>query len=208
MQINKDIKTLWQYLRKYKKKVYFIILLSLIASGISAVIPYIYGRLVDFASKFSSNINIILEILVLWLFLTLLSNWIGRFVDRKGTIIAVYASNDLLLDLSGYILKLPISFHKDKKMGEILQRIGRASDFFETILNQIIFDSAPGILRTIIGIGILAYVEWRLAVAIFIVIIFYVFATLLKVKVIIKTQKAMNRSYEKGFGDLYNATYL
>ena len=207
MQIKKDIKTLWQYLKKYRKNVYFIVFISLIASSISAVIPYIYGRLVDFATKFSSNINSILWILGLWLFLTLLSNWISRYSDKKGTVVAVNASNDLLLDLSGHILRLPIGFHKDKKMGEILQRIGRASDFFETIINQILFDFAPGILRVIAGIGILAYVEWRLAIAIFIVVVLYIIATLIKVKSIIKTQRTMNRSYEKGFGDLYNATY-
>jgi ABC-type multidrug transport system fused ATPase/permease subunit len=207
MQIKKDIKTLWQYLKKYRKKVYFIVFISLIASGISAVIPYIYGRLVDFATKFSSNINSILWILGLWLFLTLISSWISRYSDKKGTVVAVNASNDLLLDLSGHILRLPISFHKDKKMGEILQRIGRASDFFETIVNQILFDFAPGILRVIAGVGILAYVEWRLAIAIFAVVVIYIIATLIKVKPIIKTQRTMNRSYEKGFGDLYNATY-
>ena len=35
MQINKDIKTLWQYLRKYKKKVYFLSFVAVIASSTS-----------------------------------------------------------------------------------------------------------------------------------------------------------------------------
>jgi len=81
MQINKDIKTLWQYLKKYKKKVYFLAFLAVIASVISAVIPYIYGRLVDFAVDKSIKVDSILIMIGAWLVLTLISNWAGRFVD-------------------------------------------------------------------------------------------------------------------------------
>lgn len=207
MQIVKNIKTLWQYLQKYKKKVYFIAFIALISSTISAVIPYIYGRLVDLAVKASATLNLILGILGLWLLLTLISNWANRYVDRKGMDVAVKSSNDLLLKLTSHILRLPISFHKEKRMGEILQRVGRAADYFDSIVNQTIFDLVPGLLRVIVAIIILSYVDWRLSVAIFIIIGFYIVVSLIKMKSIIKTQKIVNRAYEKGYGDFYNSTF-
>jgi len=178
MQITKDFKNIWQYLQKYKKKVYFIMFLTIFGSAVSAIVPYIYGRLVDIATRPSSAIKIFFEILGLWLILTLFSDWVGRFSDKKGTKILTEAGNDLILDLSSHILKLPVGFHKEKKIGEILQRISRAADFFDTIVGQLIYEIIPGILRVIIGIGILTYVEWKLAIILLIIIIVYIIATL------------------------------
>jgi ABC-type multidrug transport system fused ATPase/permease subunit len=207
MQITKDIKNIWQYLQKYKKKVYFIIFLTIFGSAVSAVVPYIYGRLVDVAIKPSSAIKIFFEILGLWLILTLFSDWVGRFSDRKGTKILTEAGNDMILDLSSHILKLPVGFHKEKKIGEILQRISRAADFFDTIVGQLIYEIIPGILRVVIGIGILVYVEWKLAMVLLVIIIVYIIATFLKVRPLVRMQKVMNRAYEKGYGDIYNAVH-
>jgi ABC-type multidrug transport system fused ATPase/permease subunit len=207
MQINKDIEIIWQYLRKYKKKVYFIISIALFSSIISAVIPYIYGKLVDLAIKPSTQLNLILEILGAWLFLTLISNWANRYVDRRGSSIAAKSSNDLLLEVAYHLLRLPMGFHKEKRMGEILQRVGRASDYFESIVNQAVFDLVPGFLRVIVALAILASVEWRFALAIFVLLGFYLLATFAKTKPIMKSQKKMNKAYEKSYGDLYNSTF-
>jgi ABC-type multidrug transport system fused ATPase/permease subunit len=206
MQINQDIKTLWQYLKKYKKKVYFLAFLAVIASVISAVIPYIYGRLVDFAVDKSIKIDSILIMIGAWLVLTLISNWAGRFVDREGIDVGVRSSNDLLIDICDHILHLPIGFHKDKRMGEVLQRATRASDFFERIVEETLFSLAPGLLRVIIALSILTYVEWRLSAALLIIIAFYLFAVFLKVKPIVEIQKKVNKAWERSYGDIYNST--
>lgn len=207
MQINKDIKTLWQYLQKYKKKVYFIAFIAIIASVVSAVIPYIYGRLVDIAIDKSIKVDLIFSILGLWLFLTLISNWANRYTDKKGAEVAQATSNDFVLDATSHILHLPVAFHKDKKMGEILQRVSRASDYFYRIVDETLLLLAPRLLKAFIGISILAYVEWRLSAAILIVLVFYSLATFLKTKPVVKRQKRLSKAYEKGYGDLYNATF-
>ena len=207
MQIQKDIKTLWRYLREYKKKVYFIISIAIISSAISAAIPYIYGRLVDIAVKRSARVDLIFGILGLWLFLTLISNWVNRYTDKEGSRVSQLTSNDLLLDLVGHILNLPVSFHKDKRMGEILQRVGRATDYFYRIIEETVLSVGPGLLRALIGLGILAFVEWKLSLAVFIILIFYTLITFWKTKPIIKTQKRLNKAYEKGYGDFYNAVF-
>ena len=206
MQINKDIKTLWQYLKKYKKRVYFLAFLAVVASAISAVIPYIYGRLVDFAVDKSIKIDSILIMIGVWLALTLISNWAGRFVDREGINVGVESSNDLLIDICDHILHLPVSFHKDKRMGEVLQRATRASDFFERIVEETLFSLAPGLLRVIIALSILTYVEWRLSAAMLIIIAFYLCAVFLKVKPIVEIQKKVNKAWERSYGDIYNST--
>ncbi len=207
MQITKDIKIFWQYLRKYKNKVFFIASIALVASAIAAVIPYIYGRLVDIAIDSSTKAELILGILGAWLLLTLISDWMGRYVDRQGVDVAVKSSNDLLIALSNHLLRLPVGFHKDKKIGEILQRIGRANEYFRSMVEEIAFYIGQGLLKVLIALGILAYVEWRLSLTIFIILGLYLFITFRKTKKVIKTQRKLNKAYEKGFGDMYNSTF-
>lgn len=67
---------------KNKRKLYFGISAALISAGIAAVIPYIYGRLVDIAIAPDSKIKIILELILLWLFLSLTNNVLTRLVDK------------------------------------------------------------------------------------------------------------------------------
>lgn len=205
MQTIKDIKTLWQYLQKHKKKVYFIAFVATISSIIAASIPYIYGRLVDVAVERDVKIELIFGILSLWFLLTLLINWFDRYVSRKGANIAADASNNFVIDACNHVVHLSISFHKDRKMGEILNRIGRASGYFESIVQETVFSLAPSLLTVFVGIGILAYVEWQLALATILMVLFYVLVTIIKTKPILKTQKRLNKAYEKTFGDIYGS---
>lgn len=207
MQIKNDIKTLWQYLKKYKKKVYFLICLTVLSSGMSAAIPYIYGRLTDISVKPTTTLRLICEVLGLWLVLTLIINWIDRYVGRKSSLIATESSSDFNMSMISHVVNLPISFHKEKKIGEILQRISRAGDYFNRIVEEIVFSTAPGILKAIIGLIILALVEWRLSVAIAVIILFYGIVTIIKTKPIMSSQKILNRAHEKTYGDIYNAVH-
>jgi len=59
MAIFKDSKIIWTYLKKYKKRVYLIFFVALISSFINAIIPYIYGRLVDIATAEFSELWLI-----------------------------------------------------------------------------------------------------------------------------------------------------
>ena len=206
MHVNKNIKILWEYLGPYKTKVYFIAFVATIVSAIGSTIPYIYGRLVDVAIDQSSKVELILGILGFWLILKLISDWLGRYVNETGTNVAMLGENSLLLGLTSHILKLPMSFHKDKKMGEILQRVSRASDRFADLIDRIGFHLAPNLLKSIIALAILAYVEWHLSLVILVILISYVMATLLKTKPIVATQKKLNKAYEKAYGQIYNST--
>ncbi len=205
MQITKYSKIIWQYLKKYKNKVYFLIVLAVLASGIDAVIPYIYGKLVDVAIKPEITLNFIFAVLGLWLFLTLIVNWMNRYIGRRAVMIANDTSNDFYTAMIAHIMRLPVSFHKEKKIGEILQKISRASEYFSRVIEEIVFYTAPAILEAIIGLIILMFVEWRLSIAITIVLFFYALVTIINAKPIMRSQKILNRAYEKAHGDVYNA---
>jgi len=205
MQITKYSKIIWPYLKKHKGRVYFLIFLAVLSSGIDAIIPYIYGNLVDVAVRPETTLKFIFMVLGLWLFLSLFVNWINRYVGRKSVMVATDASNDFYISMIAHIMKLPVSFHKEKKIGEVLQKVSRASEYFSRIIEEIVFFTAPAILEAIMGLVILAFVEWRLSIAIVFILLLYGLITIVKAKPIMKSQKILNRAYEKAHGDIYNA---
>ncbi|MBU1291930.1 ABC transporter ATP-binding protein/permease, partial [Patescibacteria group bacterium] len=205
MKIFEDSRIIWQYLSKYKAKVYFIALIALLGSFIAAVIPYIYGRLVDIAVSESGTFQLIGSILFLWLILSLLGDWFNRTADNRGFCIAIDIENDFRLEIAKHLLHLPLSFHKNKKMGEIIQRASRGAEYFERIIGQVIFYFGPKLLTVLVALIIMSFIEWRLAVLLLFILVLYSLATAWKTKPIIKSQKKMNKVYENSYGDLYDS---
>lgn len=205
MKIFKDSKIIWQYLRKYKRKVYFVALIAIVGSFISAIIPYIYGRLVDIAVLGSAGFRIIGGILLLWLILGLISDWASRFTSNQGAYIGIDAQNDLLLDATGHLLDLPLSFHKHQKMGEIIRRAYRGADYLEEIISQAVFSIGPNFLTVVGALIIMSLVEWHLALLLLVVLVIYSLTSIWRIKPIIKVQKKMNKLYEQAYGDLYDS---
>ncbi|MBU1292276.1 ABC transporter ATP-binding protein/permease, partial [Patescibacteria group bacterium] len=172
---------------------------------IAAVIPYIYGRLVDIAVSESGTFQLIGSILLLWLVLSVISDWTSRFSEFRGYNIGVDVHNDLLTELANYLLNLPLTFHKNKKMGEIVQRVSRASNYLDTIINNVIFSILPSFLTLIVAIVIMGLVNWQLMFLLILVLAIYSLASIWKTKPIIKSQKKLNKVYEKAYGDLYDS---
>ena len=205
MTIFQESKIIWGYLRKYKRRAYLTAGLAIISAFLSAVIPYLYGRLVDLAVSEYSTLSLLLGMLLLWLILALLSDWTDRLTRNRGRYIAIDAHNDLLLQTAGHILSLPLSFHKHKKMGEIIRRVYRGADYLEEIIYHVVFQIIPNFLTIFGALAIMALVERRLALFLFIVLILYSAASIWKTKPIIKAQRKMNKTYEKAYGDLYDS---
>jgi len=144
-------------------------------------------------------------ILLAWLILSLIADWASRCAQNKGEHVAIDVGDDLLLEITGHFLDLPLSFHKHKKMGEIIQRTSRGANHIEGIINGVVFGIGPGFLTVIGALIIMSLVEWRLTFLLLIILIFYSLATIWKTKPIIKNQEKLNKTYEKAYGDLYDS---
>ena len=205
MKIFKDSRIIWQYLKKYKTKVYFITLIAFLASFIVAVIPYLYGHLVDIVISKSTTFEIIIGFLLLWLILSLIGDWLDRIARYRGYDIAIDIENDFRLEITNHLLYLPLGFHKNKKMGEIVQRTSRGADHLEMIISNVIFNFGPQFLTVIVALVIMSFVEWHLTLLLFLILILYSLASVWKTIAIVKVQKRMNKVYEKSYGNLYDS---
>lgn len=205
MQIFQELKIIWAYLRKYKKKVWFLMFLALIASATAAFIPYIYGRLVDLVSIQPSDLRFILALLGIWVLMSLSSSFLTRAVNNRASFLGVDAFNDLICQSANHVIALPFSFHKEKKMGEIFSKITRAGDYLSRIVDEILFWAFPQLFSVIAGILILFFVEWRLAFGATILFLIFFSITIRKTSPIIKNQEKLNKTFEEVYGNLYDS---
>ncbi len=207
MTLKELLKLIWKYLQPHKKLVYFCIFLAVISSGISAVIPIVYGRLVDAAVKPHADLKMIGLILFAWLVFVVVANWMSRFISFQGSRLGNQIYQSFTTDIYYHYLQLPLSFHKDKKSGEQITKISRGASHLWSIIEDVTFDLLPAFLTAIIALVLMFLTEWRLAGILLIILVFYTLITLVKTKPIIESEKNLNKAWEKTWGYIYDTIH-
>ena len=205
MEIFEETKIIWSYLRKYKKRVWKLSVLAMIASGILAFIPYFYGRLVDLVSIKSTDFSFVFALLGIWVVMSVTSAFLYRFVGSKGGDLGVDCFSDLVCESASHIINLPFSFHNDRKTGEIFSKIQRAADYLFRIIDDILFWFFPQFFSVLVGVLILLFVKPQLAIGIVVLLLGYVLITIFKTLPIVENQEKLNKSFEKSYGNLYDS---
>jgi len=198
----KSLKLIWQYLEPFKKKVYSLLIISLIAAAIAAVIPMIYGRLVDDTLNHQPFMWIGLGLL-LWLILSLINHWLDRVVTRQSERLSVQSSTRMLIKFGRHFLNLPFSYLKEQKTGKILNSLDRSIMRFENIVYDTFFGFFPDVVTVILIIIIMANIHWLLSLILLLVLAGYVVTTIWQTKRVAKVDKKMHRAYRTTYGDFY-----
>lgn len=204
MTLNKELKLIFSQIEN-KPKFYFGVVSALLSSAIVAVIPYIYGRLTDIAIAPNSQLKIIIELIALWLVLSLVSDWLDRFSGRQSYELAVDISNKLLVNLFKHLMSLPLKFHKEKKMGKVLRRAQRGMDDVSDLIERTFFSFVPSIISFAIALVILLFVEWRLSAILLAATAIFVSITLFYTKKIVKRQRDVQAGWERAYGYLFDS---
>jgi len=206
MGFREDIKIIWSYLKKYKKIVYATFFLAIIFAFFDASVPYIYGRLVDTVSTGTIS-SLILALLGMWVLTSFLSDFFKRFVSLKGDFMAIDVSNDFICDISSHVMDLPLSFHREKKVGELVSRITRAGEAFHSIVADTIFWVAPRFLTVIIGLIVLLFINWQLSLGALIVFFLSAATAIIRSPMLMKTQRVLNKKFDKSAGILNDSLF-
>ncbi|KPJ55624.1 hypothetical protein AMJ49_06705, partial [Parcubacteria bacterium DG_74_2] len=143
MEIIDDVRIIWGYLRKYKKEVKKTAVLAVVLSIITAFIPYIYGRLVDMVSTEPSPDFLILSLLGIWVLMSLCSAIFKKIVCTRGNFISADILADFIYEKASHIINLPSDFHREKRSGELLSKINRASELLRLIISDVVFWILP-----------------------------------------------------------------
>lgn len=154
------------YVRPYRKQLFFIILLLIGSTLLQSLFPFLTQSVVDRGIN-PKNIHILVVILLAQVALTIghtLFQFIqGRIVLRVGTYMNIAMIQNLLLKL----VKLPIRFFDTRQSGDILQRFSDQSR-----IEEFITSSALHILLSVVSLivfGIILFIYHKLIFLVFII---------------------------------------
>ena len=214
-KINKEnlytgIKVLWKYMSQYKKEIVMLSVMGILSAFGNGLIPYVAGRFFEVVTDASMvtllgyALPVYIALLILWAVVQLVT----YVLDWRINILSEKFSNIVWLDyLSkgfGYLLLLPASFHKTKKMGEVSNKINVAANALETIAGRIVIDLSPQILSIIIAFAVAFYLQPILASILLAGVVVYVFIFSTKIQHTAVYQKEYWEVLNFVFGDSYD----
>lgn len=198
------MKEIIKYLMKYKSDAYKAIGVSILVAGLSTAIPAIYGRLLDLILK--NNIDSQVYILLgVWLAISLATSVLNRYIVLKKHNIAIRCDRDLVAKASVHLVKMPISFHKDKKAGEVFDKITRAGNNLHNIISQVVVTTVPKLFTFIIILIVLLSVNYYLFFIVLAIVVIYTLVTINKTRPLETAEEDINEAFEDANGDIQDS---
>ncbi|OHA58637.1 MAG: hypothetical protein A2571_02615 [Candidatus Vogelbacteria bacterium RIFOXYD1_FULL_44_32] len=165
----KGLKTIFHYLAEHRQAMKILIGVALVLSVTNPLIPYITGKMLDTILKTetfhfgSFGFQAVYGWLLVWLLVQLITYTLEQVRSFQTgvldmTLYARYVANGY-----NHLLNLPLSFHKKKKMGPLLNSIQRSANMFSDISTRVIINLAPQFLSILVAISITITVNAQIA---------------------------------------------
>ncbi|MBI2021245.1 ABC transporter ATP-binding protein, partial [Candidatus Giovannonibacteria bacterium] len=161
------------YLSLYKRRVIFLSILGIISALANGVVPFIVGRLLDAILQPSQvlvgtqfEMPFWLGLLVAFGIVQVVANTADWIIDIQSRRIGSFLLGEYISQAVGRLLKLPLSFHKEERTGEVWDRIIRAMQAVTGIIERVVIPIAPVFLSIIVGLVIAFFIHPILAAVI------------------------------------------
>ncbi len=157
-QNRKVWKILFKHLKDYKPSIVSLAFLGIISAIANGTVPYIVGSFLDAIINLSKTvtfgkITIVawIALLLLWVFVQLIANIVDWIIDRRGRALRMTMQLGYQSKAFTHLLFVPISFHKDEKIGELADLMSKTSWQIASIAEDILVSLTPPVLSVIVG---------------------------------------------------------
>ena len=177
------------YVRPFKSTYYFVMISAILLSSFSTVTPYLlkvtvddyirpkdYQGMIFFVSLMF--ISLLLEVVFQFLFV-FYANWLGQKVVK-----------DLRVNLFNKILNFKMAFFDRTAVGRLVTRSVNDIETIASIFSQGLFMIIADLLKMILVISVMLFVNWRLSIIVFSILPVILYATRL-------FQKSMKKAFEE-----------
>ncbi len=125
-------KILFKHLEEYKPLIVRLALLGVISALANGTVPYIIGSFLDAILHFSRTItfwnitiSVWLALLLVWVFVQLTANIVDWIIDKNGRLLQIKIELGYQCKALTHLLFVPLSFHKDEKIGMLSDMISK-----------------------------------------------------------------------------------
>ena len=192
--------------KPHKKELAIIISIAAFGSILAAFVPYIYGRLFDLAMVPNTPITLLLSLIGIWAVLGLISNFTSARTYALGDTLGAKLSIESEVEAYGHFLTLPISFHKTKRIGEILQKVSYGCWNIVQFI-QVVSGVLPSIIVLMLSLAAMLLIQWQLGAIVIFAFIVHSIATLRLTKPVLESQESMRETFDKEYGYVYDRLY-
>ncbi|MFA6136424.1 MAG: ABC transporter ATP-binding protein [Candidatus Paceibacterota bacterium] len=203
------LKIVLQEIKPHKKMVFFLVALSMVGATLEAFVPLMAGKIFDAIIKISQSpvlaLTSIFIIIAGWFVLRFLSDTISWRINHDNQKLAVTLEAEYMANGFGKLFELPIAVHKDKKHGEIGDRIMRAAGKLSEIINRVSINLLPSFLSIIVALVITSFINWQLTVILLTAIILYAGVLVKSVPSLADVQSKMHKAYNRAFGKAWDS---
>ncbi|MFD2045375.1 ABC transporter ATP-binding protein [Ornithinibacillus salinisoli] len=170
------LKRIWSYLAREKAKLWLVILMVVLSSGLSLLGPFMVGMAIDeyIVKKEVSGLGM----LVVGLIIVYLFHSLSIFMQNFWMVgVAQNTVYDLRSDLFHQFHRLPISYFDKRQHGELMSRITNDIDNINNTLNQSVIQIFSSVLTLLGTIAVMIYLSPILTVVTMTIIPVMFFAT-------------------------------
>ena len=208
------LKIVIRYLANYKKDLIALSFLGVASALTNGAVPYLAGRFFDAilepAEIFIGNsleMPLWLFFIIIWLVIRLISDMIDWKIKLESARMDELVHSDYMISAFKTLLELPVGFHKDKKMGQITDRIGRAAGWLSRIVGDVLIALTPQFLSIFVALVFSFYVNYFMAIILLLAIFIYVSLLAKMAPPLARLQRKSNRAYNRAYADAYDAIF-
>ena len=204
-------KVLVKYLSQYKRDILILSVIGILSAIGNGIVPYITGTFFDSIITpgkfgiFGMVLPLYVALLVAWAVVQLVTSILDWRIQIKSEYLSNYIWLDYMAKGFGFLVNLPMAFHKTNKVGEIGNKINNAAASLETIAGRIVIDLAPQMLSIVIALVIGFFLKPLLAVFLLAGIVVYLAIVIYEVRPLSAYQKEYHdKVYSVFYADAYD----
>lgn len=201
----KGFKSILQYFKPYRGLIITLIGLSVASAILNAGTPYFAGKIID--SIIENPVATTLMIIGVWFGIRMIGEIVDWRLDMNRDRLGMMVYSDFLVEGYTKFLYLPMSFHKQQKMGNVSNRISRSANWIQNIAENVLIDLFPQMLSLIVVLGVTLSINMQLTGILFGAIILYAIITIRVAPKMVGIQMEMHKAYNRAYGDTYDAIF-
>ena len=194
---NPGVKLIVDRIKTEQKDIKRVFLVTLFGSILAAFIPLLYGKVIRMAGDDSTAIVYLLIYMFMWLTIDQFHNWTTRYSDNQGVYTAWNVGCELFTGCLTHLIKLPMSFLSEQRLGKVVQRFERGTDALERIIRDVLFSLVPHFLSLLVAFAVMFWIGWQLAGLVLLTVVLYTATTISSNKKIITLNRETRKMWEE-----------
>lgn len=197
---------LWQLLRPFKKLFAIISSVTLAASALELVKPYIIKMVIDGLNTFDvANLIFLWQLIFIYWANEQLRSAIRYINDRKILRLLVEVEYFLGLKAQEKLVSLSLGYHERENTGGKIVKIERGVDKISEFLNNMFWEVIPTMVSLLFTAGALFWADWRIGCTFLIFSPLYIFITYWANRRMYPIRKQIYKDYELASGKMAQA---